>query len=188
MPALQQDRRQDMLKTAALLLSASLLCAPAHALADPLADIDSLILSNMHILGNWENDAPLAALAETPEPAAKPEQLAESPKQVFGLWSAEAIHGGVRIVAGNGRSTLTAAILQTGGQSAEQIARNVARSTGLRISSQDADGTCVLSGHCDGMRTIATSSVEDGKWIFMAVQGEDEETLAKTLDSIEQAG
>ena len=134
MPALQQDRRQDMLKTAALLLSASLLCAPAHALADPLADIDSLILSNMHILGNWENDAPLAALAETPEPAAKPEQLAESPKQVFGLdgdrfkisvpegWSAEAIHGGVRIVAGNGRSTLTAAILQTGGQSAEQIA------------------------------------------------------------------
>ena len=111
MPALQQDRRQDMLKTAALLLSASLLCAPAHALADPLADIDSLILSNMHILGNWENDAPLAALAETPEPAAKPEQLAESPKQVFGLdgdrfkisvpegWSAEAIHGGVRIKA-----------------------------------------------------------------------------------------
>ena len=200
MPALQQDRRQDMLKTAALLLSASLLCAPAHALADPLADIDSLILSNMHILGNWENDAPLAALAETPEPATKPEQLAESPKQVFGLdgdrfkisvpegWSAEAIHGGVRIVAGNGRSTLTAAILQTGGQSAEQIARNVARSTGLRFSSQDADGTCFLSGHCDGMRTIATSSVEDGKWIFMAVQGEDEETLAKTLDSIEQAG
>ena len=94
----------------------------------------------------------------------------------------------MRIVAGNGRSTLTAAILQTGGQSAEQIARNVARSTGLRSSSQDADGTCFLSGHCDGMRTIATSSVEDGKWIFMAVQGEDEETLAKTLDSIEQAG
>ena len=38
------------------------------------------------------------------------------------------------------------------------------------------------------MRTIATSSVEDGKWLFMALQGEDEETLAKTLDSIEQAG
>ena len=176
------------------------LCLAACIRIGPLADIDSLILSNMHILGNWENDAPLAALAETPEPAAKPEQLAESPKQVFGLdgdrfkisvpegWSAEAIHGGVRIVAGNGRSTLTAAILQTGGQSAEQIARNVARSTGLRFSSQDADGTCFLSGHCDGMRTIATSSVEDGKWIFMAVQGEDEETLAKTLDSIEQAG
>lgn len=200
MPALQQVRRQDMHKTAALLLSASLLCAPAQALADPLADIDSLILSNMQILSSWENDAPLAAHPETPEPAAKPELLAEAPKQVFGPdgsrfkisvpegWRAEAIHGGVRIVAGNGRSTLTAAILQAGDQSAREIASGVARSTGLRFSSQDADGTCFLSGQCDGMRTIATSSVEDGKWIFMALQGEDEETLAKMLDSLEQAG
>ena len=201
MPALPQEkRRHAMHKTAALLLSASLLCAPAQAFADPLADIDSLILGNMQILNSWEDDAPLAALAGTPKPGPKPELLAEAPKQAFGPdgsrfkisvpegWSAEEISGGVRLVAGDGRSTLTAAILHANGRTAEQIARSVARSTGLRFSSQDADGTCFLSGQCDGMRTIATSFVEDGKWIFMALQGEDEETLAKMLDSLEQAG
>lgn len=201
MPALPQEkRRHAMHKTATLLLSASLLCSPVQALADPLADIDSLILSNMQILNSWEDDAPLAALVGTPEHAPKPELLAEAPKQIFGSdgsrfkisvpegWSAEEITGGVRLVAGNGRSTLTAAILQADGRTAEQIARNVASSTGLRFASQDADGTCFLSGQCDGLRTVASSSVEDGQWLFMALQGEDEETLAKILDSLEQAG
>jgi len=94
----------------------------------------------------------------------------------------------VRITAGNGRSTLTVAILQTGGRSAEQIAKSVARNTGLHFSGQDEDGTCFLSGKTDGLRTIATSSVEKGKWLFMALQGEDEEMLAKMLDSLELAG
>ena len=56
-----------MHKTATLLLSASLLCTPAPALADPLAEIDSLILSNMQILGNWKDDVPQAAFGTAPE-------------------------------------------------------------------------------------------------------------------------
>ena len=200
-PALRQKkRRHDMHKTAALLLSASLLCTPAPAPADPLAEIDSLILSNMQILSGWEDGAPQATLDRAPEPAQRPDLLAEAPRRVYGPdgsrfrisipqgWHAEAISGGVRSTAGNGRSALTAAILHAGGKTAGQLARDAARNTGLRFSSQDEDGTCFLSGKTDGMRTIATSSVEDGKWLFMALQGEDEETLAKILDSLEQAG
>jgi len=189
-----------MHKTATLLLSASLLCTPAPALADPLAEIDSLILSNMQILGNWKDEVPQAAFGTAPEPAQKPVLLAEAPRRIYGSdgsrfrisipqgWSTEAISGGVRITAGNGRSTLTVAILQTGERSAEQIAKSVARNTGLHFSGQDEDGTCFLSGKTDGLRTIATSSVEKGKWLFMALQGEDEEMLAKMLDSLELAG